>query len=216
MFLNMRIILDEELREGALRADTAWELFFGTKSSFEGGHGMPRFAEWLWDELGEKAGNLNRSTKGEVVITIPSLQEDALDFVLRLVSFWGEDVRLNKGGSMTENLWKKPVVNVFDDETLDGAERAQRHELDDVGSIERNLMPVLGPGRAFYSVQVIEKGTTTARLHSHSALDEYYLILEGRGTLRFNGKEIELKRGDLIGKPAGPDATTHIDLDPIS
>jgi uncharacterized cupin superfamily protein len=74
-------------------------------------------------------------------------------------------------------------------------------------------MPVLGPGRAFFSVQMIARGASTARLHSHSALDEYYLILEGRGTLRFNGKEVEVKQGDLIGKPAGPDAATQLIAD---
>ncbi len=43
----MKIILDEEAREGAVRADLAWELFFGESKTLEGGPGMPRFAEWL-------------------------------------------------------------------------------------------------------------------------------------------------------------------------
>ncbi len=151
-------------------------------------------------------------------VTIPSsLEQNSIDFLLRLVSFWSDDIRIKKRGegekTSDNNLWKKPIVNVFDDEALDGSERAQKHELDNMGSMERNLMPMLGPGRAFYSVQIIEKGASTARLHSHSALDEYYLILEGQGTLRFNGVAIEVKRGDLIGKPSGPDASTHLIAD---
>ena len=196
-----------------MRIERAWELFFGAKANLVAGPGMPRFAEWLWDELGSVAGAFNKSSKKELTLTIPPLKQGPLAFLLRLVSFWADEVYVKRDGKLSKNLWKKPVVNVFDDGPVDGAERAQSHDLDDEGSKERNLMPTLGPGRAFYSLQVIEKGASTARLHSHSALDEYYLVLEGKGTLRFNGKEIDVKRGDLIGKPAGPDASTHIIAD---
>jgi uncharacterized cupin superfamily protein len=209
----MKIILDEEVRKGTLRADRAWELFFESKSSLIRGPGLAAFANWLWDELGRYAGNLNRDSKGEVTVTVPSLKPDALDFLLRLVSFWADEVYLKKGGTMSENLWRKPVVNVFDDQARDGAERTLIGAMDEVGSIELNLMPLLGPGRAFFSVQVIEKDESTARFHSHSALDEYYLILDGKGTLRYNGMEMEVKRGDLIGKPIGPDAATQLIAD---
>ncbi len=207
----MKIILDEEVREGSLRADRAWELFFESKSSLVRGAGLHMFANWLWDVLGEKAGNLNRDSKGEVTVSIPSsLEPVALDYTLRLVSFWADDVRLIKRNEkMSENLWRRPIINLLDD-AREGAERALMGEVDEAGSTELNMMPLLGPGRAFFSVQVIAKGEMTANLHSHSVVDEYYLILEGKGTLRFNGKEIEVKPGDIIGKPVGPDATTHL------
>lgn len=205
----MKIILDEEVRKGALRADRAWEFFLKSKSSLEGGSGLHAFANWLWDELGKRAGNLNRNSRSEVTLTIPSLKPDALDLILRLTSFWADEVRVRKGRTTSENLWRKPVVNVFE-EAREGAERTLTAKSDDGGFVELNLMPLLGPGRSFFSVQVIEKGETTARLHSHSAVDEYYLILEGKGTLRYNGKEIEVNRGDLIGKPTGPDSATHM------
>jgi uncharacterized cupin superfamily protein len=207
----MKIILDEEVRDGSLRADRAWELFFESKVSLERGAGLHMFANWLWDVLGEKAGNLNRDSKGEVTVTIPSsLDPAALDYILRLVSFWADDVRVNKrDGKMSENLWRRPVINLLDD-AREGAERVLMGEMDEAGSTELNMMPLLGPGRAFFSVQVIAKGEMTANLHSHSAVDEYYLILEGKGTLRFNGKETEVKQGDIIGKPTGPDATSHL------
>jgi uncharacterized cupin superfamily protein len=74
-------------------------------------------------------------------------------------------------------------------------------------------MPLLGPGRAFFRVEVIPNGESAARYHSHSEVDEYYLILEGSGTLRYNGKDVLVKRGDLIGKPTGPDATSQLIAD---
>jgi uncharacterized cupin superfamily protein len=206
----MRIVLEEEFEEGALRVDRAWELFFGSKSSLTGGPWLDTFANWLWHELGEKAGYLNKKSKGELTVTIPLLEPDALDFLLRLVSFWADEVHVKRTGTLSENLWKKPVVNLLDDEIRHGAERVLTHSMDNAGSKELNLMPLLGPGRSFFSVQVLEKGEFSARMHSHSAVDEYYLILEGKGTLRNNGKEIEVRRGDLIGKPAGPDAATQL------
>jgi len=210
----VEIVLDENPSEGALRVDLAWELFIGSNSAMTKGHGarLLPFTNWLWDELGKKAGNLNKNTRGVVELTIPALDLGSLDFLLRLVSFWADDVRVKKGGEASENLWRRPVVNVFDDATLDGAERSLVVK-DEAGSIDRFLMPLLGPGRAFFRVEVIEKEENAARFHSHSDVDEYYLILDGKGTLRYNGKEVEVNRGDLIGKPTGPDATSQLVAD---
>jgi uncharacterized cupin superfamily protein len=205
----MKIVLDEEAKEGTIRGKAAWEFFFESKTSLEGGSGLLAFSNWLWDELGKHAGNLNRDLSGEVTVSIPSLDPDALDLVVRLVSFWSNEVFVRRRGALSRNLWSKPVVNVFDDAARRGAERALAGNLHDAGSTELNLMPLLGPGRSFFSVQVLEKGDTSARMHSHSALDEYYLVLEGRGTLRYNGNEIDVKPGDLVGKPTGPDIATH-------
>jgi uncharacterized cupin superfamily protein len=108
-----------------------------------------------------------------------------------------------KGGVLSENLWREPVVNVYDDGKLDASERSLTRKQE--GSYQRFFMPLLGPGRAFFRVEVIENGESAARFHSHSEVDEYYLTLEGSGTLRFNDKDVAVHRGDLIGKPTGPD-----------
>ena len=208
-----KIFLESGARAKGVRADRAWETFFGTKGALVAGPGMPRFAEWLWDELGMQAGAFNLGKRDKLTIVTPPLSGSSLDFLLRLVSFWSNEIYVKKGRRLSKNLWKEPVVNVLGLRPLDGAERAQSHDLDEEGSVERNLMPTLGPGQAFYSVQTIKKGASTARMHSHSALDEYYLVLEGEGTLRFDGREIPLMKGDLVGKPAGPDASTHIIAD---
>jgi hypothetical protein len=41
----MKIILDQNVKEGALRADRAWELFFESKSFLVNGLGVPEFAD---------------------------------------------------------------------------------------------------------------------------------------------------------------------------
>lgn len=210
----MKLTLEEGARERAIRVDLAWELFFESKSSIPEGHGarLIPFTNWLWDELGKRAGNLNRNSKGELTLAIPALDEQALDFLLRISSFWAEEVHVKKGGALSENLWRRPVVNVFDDDMLDGAERTLTMK-DDAGSVDRFFMPLLGPGRSFFRVEVIQPGESAARYHSHSGVDEYYLILEGSGTLRYNDKDVAVKRGDLIGKPTGPDATSQLIAD---
>src|SRR5438128_5530631 len=74
-------------------------------------------------------------------------------------------------------------------------------------------MQLLGPGRAFLRVRLVEKDESAARFHSHSHVDEYYLILSGKGTLRYNGSETEVKAGDLVGKPAGPEIAMQLIAD---
>jgi len=194
----MKLILEEAIREKAIRVDLAWTLFF-EKPTIPEGHGgrLIPFTNWLWDELGKKAGNLNRNSSSELTLTIPSLSEQGMDFLLRLASFWSNEIYLKKDGVLSENLWRKPVINVFDDTRLDGSERSLTRKRE--GYYTRFLMPLLGE--------------SSARLHSHSEVDEYYLILEGSGTLRFNDKEIAVHRGDLIGKPTGPDDASQLIAD---
>ena len=209
----MKLILDEEAREGTIRVDLAWELFFESKTQIPEGHGgrLIPFTNWLWDELGKKAGYLNRNSGKELTLGIPALDQEALDFLLRIASFWADEVHVKKGGTVSENLWRKPVVNVFDDKTLDGSERSLARKTDD--AYQRFFMPLLGPGRAFFRVEVISNGESAARYHSHSEVDELYLILDGSGTLRYNDKDMLVKRGDLISKPTGPDAISQLIAD---
>ena len=209
----MKLILEEGAREGALRVDLAWQLFFESKGDVPQGHGarLIPFTNWFWDEVGKRAGNLNKNARAELVLAIPALAPGAMDFVLRLSSFWADEVYLRKEGVLSENLWKKPVVNVFDDAGLDNSEGKLVIEGGDTS--QRFFMPLLGPGRSFFRVEVISNGESAARFHSHSGVDEYYLILDGSGTLRYNGKELTVKRGDLIGKPTGPDATSQLIAD---
>lgn len=210
---SFKITLEEGPREGSIRIDLAWQLFFDSKPSIPEGHGrnLLPFTNWLWDELGRKAGNLNKNAQRELFLTVPELSPQSLDFLLRITSFWADDIRTNTGGVVSENLWTRPIVNVFDDQKVSAAEKSLSYR--DEEGFERYFMPLLGPGRAFFRVEVVNEGDSAARFHSHSAIDEYYLILEGSGTLRFNDKEEEVKKGDLIGKPAGPDATSQLVAD---
>src|SRR5256712_3511962 len=98
--MNMKIVLDDQVTERSVRADLAWELFFRSKTEMPKGHGEPLlpFANWFWDEMGQRAGRLMKYSKGEATVTIPSLAPEALDFVVRLASFWADEVYLGGEG----------------------------------------------------------------------------------------------------------------------
>src|SRR5207245_10635385 len=116
----MKLILEEALREKAIRVDLAWTLFF-EKPTIPEGHGgrLIPFTNWLWDELGKKAGNLNRNSINELTLTIPSISEHGMDFLLRLASFWSNEVYLKQDGLLSEKLWMTQGINVFHDSNLD-------------------------------------------------------------------------------------------------
>ncbi len=208
--LAMRVVLRVGSQRGDIRADRAWAFFFRGRKGLVGGPELWGFANWLWDEFAQVGGTLNADAKPEVVVTLPELRPEALDFVVRLASFWGSEVRVRNGRSLSADRWQPPTINLLDAREHGPAARRLTRAADDAGSTELNLMPLLGVGRSFFSLQRIARGESTARLHSHSAVDELYLILEGRGTLRFNGRRIAVGPGDLIAKPTGPDASSHL------
>src|SRR5207302_7503137 len=90
VLMNMKRVDDEGVTGRSVRADLAWELFFRSKAEMPRGHGEPLlpFANWFWDEMGQRAGRLMKYSKGDATVTIPSLAPEALDFVVSLASFW--------------------------------------------------------------------------------------------------------------------------------
>ena len=51
----------------------------------------------------------------------------------------------------------------------------------------------------------LEPGMTSYPFHFHSAIEEGIYILEGTGTLRIGKDKVELRAGDYVAFPAGPD-----------
>src|SRR5260370_3012947 len=104
--MNMKIVLDDQVTEQSVRADLAWELFFNSKTEMPKGHGEPLlpFANWFWDEMGQRAGRLMRYSKGEATGTIPPLAPEALDFAVPLPSFSPREVSLTNRGTLSWNM----------------------------------------------------------------------------------------------------------------
>ena len=60
-----------------------------------------------------------------------------------------------------------------------------------------------GNDKLYANIDYVKPGAKSVKYHSHSEQEEFFLILEGSGTLRMNDKKIPVKRGDFVAKPAG-------------
>ena len=60
-----------------------------------------------------------------------------------------------------------------------------------------------GSEKLYVNIDCVKPGAKSVKYHSHSKQEEFFLILEGSGTLRMNDKETPVKKGDFVAKPAG-------------
>jgi len=209
----------KDIPEKSIRLDIAWKLFlpdsFGLLPKKGNDKDFIFMTNWLWNELGKVAGRIRKDLPEKQWIIIPDLDESGFRFVERIASMWSDSVveyGLNRDGPPFEkDAWISPTVNVFSDDDLSPEENALT--LKEPDGITRFLMPLMGMGRAFMRTYWIEKNSTYSRLHSHSAVDEYYLVLKGNGTLRTGERSVSIGPGTLISKPTGPDMTSQFIAD---
>ncbi len=60
-----------------------------------------------------------------------------------------------------------------------------------------------GSERLYVNIDFVKPGAKSAKYHSHSGQEEFFLILAGEGTLRVDGEEISVTAGSFVAKPAG-------------
>lgn len=56
----------------------------------------------------------------------------------------------------------------------------------------------------------LQPGMTNCPFHFHHVSEEMYYILEGRGTLRYGAETTEIRAGDVIACPPGPDSAHQL------
>ena len=61
----------------------------------------------------------------------------------------------------------------------------------------------IGCEKIYVNIDYVRPGGKSTKYHSHSKQEEFFLIMNGKGILRINGEEIQIKAGDVISKPAG-------------
>lgn len=97
----------------------------------------------------------------------------------------------------------KPLINL--DEVELGTE-------DTEGDFHQSWAPVasvIGAKKLGYNLTVVPPGKKAVPYHNHRNNEEMFLILEGRGTLRFGGKEYPVRRHDVIACPPGGREVAH-------
>ena len=60
-----------------------------------------------------------------------------------------------------------------------------------------------GSEKLYVNIDKIQPDAKSAKYHSHSKQEEFFLILNGNGTLRMNDMEVPITKGDFVAKPAG-------------
>ena len=195
-----------------IRVDLAWDLFLpDSKGDLPEGKSqdIDMLKNWLWRQLGRKLGYLKNDKSIPVTVLLPKLTKAGLDFVVRTCSFWSDEIYLlpESKGKASDNLWTAPVVNVFD---IPG----KSDSLSKLTSLHHRTMhsllsPILGSAKSNIRTYLIPPGMTFARYHSHTSREEFYLVLEGKGSVRIGAHKLEVKKGDLISKPTGPDLATQ-------
>lgn len=74
---------------------------------------------------------------------------------------------------------------------------------DKAGLATMSLGSAAGSGRIYVNIDRVPPGAFSTKYHSHSRQEEFFLILGGSGTLRLDGEEYKVSKGDFIAKPAG-------------
>lgn len=97
----------------------------------------------------------------------------------------------------------KPVINL--NQLSDKTESKQ-------GKFSETYYPVsdkIGANKLGYSVSVLAPGNRVCPFHNHRVNEEMFLILAGKGTLRFGEQEYDVVPMDIIACPPGGREVAH-------
>jgi len=98
------------------------------------------------------------------------------------------------------------VVNIDDVEEIDNTQGARW------GGFDKVLTPSMRPkgGRLGVSLSRVPPGRSMCPFHYHQHEDEVFLILSGRGVLRYGEDVRRIRKGDCISCPAGTQVAHQI------
>lgn len=74
---------------------------------------------------------------------------------------------------------------------------------DNSNLITKLLSKAVGTEKFYINIDIVPPQKYSTKYHSHSQQEEFFLILDGAGTLRFDNKVYNIKKGDFISKPSG-------------
>ena len=71
---------------------------------------------------------------------------------------------------------------------------------DQIGLITQSLGAAAGSQKIYVNIDRVPPNAFSTKYHSHSQQEEFFMILDGFGTLRLNGEEYAVTKGDFIAK----------------
>jgi len=87
------------------------------------------------------------------------------------------------------------VKNIPEEYIIDPEFRSKKKTL--------HLGDAAGSEEIFAQIDFIKPSGKSKKFHSHSKQEEFFFVMKGRGILRMNKREISIKEGDFVAKPAG-------------
>lgn len=97
----------------------------------------------------------------------------------------------------------KPVINTAA-LTLDHFEQGERY-----ASADASFGRLLGLTNLGISYTEVQPGKSSCPFHNHHVEDELFYIIEGSGEYRFGSNRYPIRKGDVLGAPAGGPETAH-------
>lgn len=73
---------------------------------------------------------------------------------------------------------------------------------DRAGLTTQYLGAAAGSQKIYVNIDKVPPDEFSVKYHSHSQQEEFFMILDGCGTLRLNGREYSVRKGDFIAKPS--------------
>jgi uncharacterized cupin superfamily protein len=86
----------------------------------------------------------------------------------------------------------------------DGLEWDEQSHGERFGYRRKRLGSAAGAEKLGCSLYEVPSGRRAWPYHYHLANEEAIYVLEGSGTLRINGEEVEISQGDYVALPVGP------------
>jgi uncharacterized cupin superfamily protein len=72
------------------------------------------------------------------------------------------------------------------------------------------LGQAMGSRKLGFNVAIVPPGKRVFPYHQHSAQEELFFILEGRGSIRLGARTLPIRQGDFISIPPGPGSAHQI------
>jgi uncharacterized cupin superfamily protein len=105
--------------------------------------------------------------------------------------------------SSSKNVIDQRVLNI-DELKLEHSGHGDKYASDSV-----RIGPLLGAKDLGFSYDVVPPGKRSCPFHSHSAEEEMFFIVRGKGTLRYGAETRPIRAGDFIFCPTGGPETAH-------
>lgn len=211
-----------------LRFDLAWEMYFGREYTYRDGRqylqlpaGNPRttsrmLLRWMKSVcvnfLNIVDRNLNRE-QDPLLVLLPPCTPEVRELIYRHLSFYTEDL---KGIEVWDGIrdpfleagtdvWIPPVV-----QTANPTELLRHQSKQNEGEQTYIFQTVLGIENVYMQKYTLQPGAVNSRLHTHSDVDEIYLVLEGTCTFQIGSRDVIVRQGDFVTKPKGIGLATQV------